>query len=151
MWICIVFAVINSLLFGWRLVNETAQRTELIITSPSDLEYVDQTITVQGTSQEIPLDQKIWVVVLVYKVGRYYPQNDPAEIEANNQWASIIYIGTPGDSSEKFDILAVTVDSNAQKEFNNYLINAKGKSDWAGLSKLPEGTVIYDRVTVMRN
>ena len=124
--------------------------TGLKITQPIEGGKVDQTEMVKGTSQRIPDGHVIWVVLFVQKVGRYYPQNQPADIQANGDWASVTYIGVPKDVGLKFDILAVSADKEGQNALNRYLVNARDRSDYAGLERLPNGVAIYDRVSVTR-
>jgi len=149
MWVCMAIAIINSAYFGWRLLRPSPT-TDVSITYPINQARVDHTETVRGTSQELPAGQVIWVVVFAQKVGRYYPQNRPADIEAGDNWSSIVYIGIPDDTGNRFDIIAVVASTEAQDAFNAYLADAGDQSDWPGLEALPEGAVIYDRITVTR-
>lgn len=149
MWFCIVIALLNTAILGFRLFSSSPS-TEITITYPSNLSRVEQTETVRGSVQGLLRGQKIWSIVFVQEVARYYPQNQPANLEASNKWSSLVYIGVPNDTDKKFDILAVVVDVNAQDAFNTYLSEAKDKSDWIGMESLPEGAMIYDRITVTR-
>jgi hypothetical protein len=149
MWICIVVAVMNSGLLGWRWLRP-GPTTDVTITYPINQARVDQTETVRGTSQGLSAEQVIWVVVFVQEVGRYYPQNRPADMEAGDNWSSIVYIGIPADTGKRFDILAVVANEEAQDAFTVYLADARDRSDWPGLESLPAGAVIYDRITVTR-
>lgn len=149
MWTCIVIAVVNTGILGWRLFSPPPS-TEVAITYPINLARVDQTEVVRGTFQGLPTGKTIWIVLLIPEVGRYYPQNRPADLEAANRWSSLVYIGVPSDTGKRFDILAVVADTGAQNAFNAYLADARDRSDWAGMEALPEGAVIYDRITVTR-
>lgn len=111
---------------------------------------VDPAQMVRGTSQAVPDGQAIWVVLFVQKVGRYFPPNQAADVQPNGGWASMTYIGVPSDVGLKFDLIAVLVDKQGQDAFNKYLVNAKNKSDYAGLEQLPNGATVYDRVSVTR-
>jgi hypothetical protein len=146
---CILIAVANTGLLAWRfLVPEPS--TEVEISYPYNQSQVERTETIRGTSQAIPDGSVIWVVAIPQQVGRYYPQNYPADVEAQGNWSSITYIGIEGDGGKKFDILAVVADRTAQDAFNAYLADARDKSDWPGLEKLPEGATVYARITVTR-
>jgi hypothetical protein len=149
MWACVAIAVINTGLLAWRLLYP-GPATNVTITYPINLARVDQTETVRGTVHGLLGEQVVWVVVFAQGVGRYYPQNRPADIEADNKWSSIVYIGVPADTDKRFDILAVVVDSEAQNAFDAYLADARDRNDWAGLEALPAGAVIHDRITVTR-
>lgn len=125
---------------------------EAAITYPDDGATVEIREMVRGTSQNIPERQVIWIVVYSQVAGRYYPQNYPADVQANGDWSSLAFIGIKEDSGKKFkfDIIAVLADEKAQDTFNDYLIQAKDKEKWEGLERLPEGALIYDRITVTR-
>lgn len=83
-------------------------------------------------------------------MGRFYPQNRPVDVEAGANWSSVVYLGVAADVGARFDILAVVANAEAQQAFDAYLAEARDKSDWSGLTALPEGAVIHDRITVVR-
>jgi len=120
------------------------------ITQPINGDKIDQKEVVKGTSQKVPSEQKIWVVIFIHKVVRYYPQNNPADIQANGDWASVTYFGIQSDVGLKFDILAVTADKSVQDAFNKYLKEARDKNSYPGLEQLPKEAIIQDRITVVR-
>ena len=127
-----------------------APTTSVKITQPAEGTKVEQTEMVKGTSQRIPSEQVIWVVVFVHKVGRYYPQNNPADVQPSGDWASVTYIGVQADVGLKFDLIAVLADKEAQSAFNKYLVDARDKNNYIGLQQLPNGATIYDRVSTTR-
>ncbi|MBN1979568.1 MAG: hypothetical protein JW918_19400 [Anaerolineae bacterium] len=149
MWACILIAVVNTGFLGWRFLVP-GPGTEVEISYPRNQAQVEQTEVVRGTSRAIPDGDVIWVVVLSQEAGRYYPQNYAAEVEAKGNWSSITYVGVEGDEGRKFDILAIVADKAAQDAFSAYLADARDKSDWPGLDKLPEGATVYSRITVTR-
>ena len=136
---------------GWRYWRPT---TEVEITYPDNGATVETREMVRGTSQKIPEGQAIWImeypITPQYLIGRYYPQDNPADVQANGDWVSLTYIGIDEDVNCKFDIIAVLVDKRAQDAFNAYLTESEYKKTWPGLERLPEGVTIYDRITVMR-
>jgi S-formylglutathione hydrolase FrmB len=93
---------------------------------------------------------RFWVVIYSHKVGRFYPQNQPAEIQVRGQWYSRVYFGVPADSGQDFDVLAVVPDVDAQDELRAYLADNRDRPDAPGFEALPAGAVIYDRLTVTR-
>lgn len=149
MWLCIIIAVFNSAILGWRLFSPTPT-TKVAINYPANLSLTDQSETVQGTVEGLLPGEVIWVVIFVQDVGKYYPQNQPAVIEAGGKWSSLAYIGQPDDSGKRFDIIVVVANQEAENALNVYLANARDRSDWSGLGNLPAGATIYDRVTVTR-
>lgn len=105
---------------------------------------------VKGTSQNIPKEYAIWIVIYSHEVSRYHPQDYPADVQANGDWSSSAFIGIGIDVGKKFDIIAVLAGKEAQNAFNDYLEECKEKKSWPGLERLHEGAVIYDRITVIR-
>jgi len=124
--------------------------TDAKITQPTDGARIEQTETVKGTSQIVPNGSVIWIVVFLPTVGRYYPQNYPADVQANCDWSSVVYLGQAGESGLKADIIAVVADKNAQDAFNTYLKDARDKNAFPGLERIPEGATIYHRISVAR-
>ncbi len=149
MWTCIAIALINTGILGFRLFRPPAP-TEVVINYPINLAQANQTEVVRGTFEGLPEGKVIWVVLFIPDVGRYYPQNRPADLEAGNKWSSLAYLGIPSDTGKRFDILAVVADSEAQNAFNAYLAEARDRNNWAGLETLPPGAVIHARITVTR-
>lgn len=124
--------------------------TEVIISQPLNQAKVDQTDMVKGNSQNIPVGSVIWIVVFLPATGRYYPQNLPADVQANGVWSSVIHVGQLGESGLKADLIAVLADESAQDSFNAYLADARDKNDFSGLELLPVGVTIYHRISVVR-
>ena len=145
--VCLILLVANLGVFGWRYCGPT---TEVEITYPYNDDTVKIREMVQGTSQKIPEGQAIWIMVYSHVVGRYYPQDNPADVQANGDWTSLTSIGIEEDVNRKFDIIAVLADKRAQDAFNAYLTKAKDTNTWPGLERLLEGVTIYDRITVTR-
>lgn len=143
--ICLILLAGNLGTFGLRYWGPT---TAVKITYPYDGATVEIRETVRGTSQKIPEGQAIWIVVYSHVVDRYYPQNNPADVQANGDWTSLTYIGIEEDVNRKFDIIAVLADKRAQDAFNAYLKQAKDTQTWSGLGRLLEGVTIYDRIIV---
>ncbi len=124
--------------------------TMVRITYPSEGSEVERKVTVRGTSQNIPEGQVIWVVIYVHDVRRYFPQDLPADVQVNGDWVSPVIIGIDEDLGKEFDIIVVLVDQKAQDAFNDYLKDWGGKYPSPGLERLPEGALIYQRITVTR-
>ncbi len=106
--------------------------------------------TVKGASQAIPSGSLVWVVVFLPSVGRYYPQNFSVDMQANGEWSSVVYIGQEGDVGLRADIIVVIADNNAQGAIQAYLQNARDAKNFAGMERIPDGAMIYDRMTVER-
>jgi hypothetical protein len=134
---------------GWRSWdNSTA---EVRITEPTAGNTVEMREVVKGASRKIPAGRVIWVVIYSQAVGRYYyPQDNPADVQANGGWASPGYIGIYQDTGKKFDVIAMLANKETQDEIKAYLAKARENHLWPGLERIPGSAVIYDRVTVVR-
>lgn len=124
--------------------------SKIIITHPLDGTSVDIQQTIRGTYEGIPEGYSIWVLVYPHNAGLFYPQGKPAIMQENNEWSSDAYIGTPDDTGNKFDIVAVLSDKKARDSFIAYSMEEKEKKSWQGLESLPEGTKLLHRITVIR-
>lgn len=124
--------------------------TEIKITTPTEGEKIDQIETIKGSSQGIPKGSVAWIVVFLPATGRYYPQNHPADVQANGDWSSVAYVGQTGESGLKADIIAVLANKATQDAIKNYLKDAIDKNDFPGLERLPKEATIYHRISVSR-
>lgn len=147
-WASVFLLIANFVVLGWRSWDNST--TEVKITEPTAGSPIELREVVKGTSRKIPAGQIIWVVIYSQAVGRYYPQNDPADVQANGAWASLCYLGVDQDAGKKFDIIVVLANKEAQDAFKAYLTKARDQKTWPGLEKIPDPGVIYDRVTVVR-
>lgn len=156
MYVCIIVLVaILGLIAYDRFIKPKlpiSPPTKVKITYPNDGDVVKIKVTIKGTSQRVPNEHKIWVVIYPHDdVYRYYPQSDSAKIQEDGEWSSSSYIGVEEDKGREFDIIAVLFDKKAQDTFNDYLTQAEKEKTYPGLEKLPEGSTIYDRITVTRD
>ena len=139
---------VHSCNFQLTVQSENPQPTIQII-SPNNGDGVDISINVQGTSQNIPTGQVIWVIV--HQGSLYYPMPNPAIIQNNGEWSSATIIGGKSDTGKQFDIYVVLANQTAQDQFNTYNTNSKIQGIYPGTDKLPVGAVSYCEITVIRN
>jgi len=136
--------------------NANANRTTPTPSAPVRITYpekdavVEQGETVSGKYENIPDVQKLWVVIYIPKVNRYYPQAEPADLQADGTWSSPATFGGPGDSGLKFEAIAVLADTSAQKAFTDYLATSKARKSYIGMEGLPGGARRQHSVTVTR-
>lgn len=123
---------------------------QIEIRTPLEREKVEMITSVSGTSQNVPKDSVIWVVVFLPVVQRYFPMNDPAVLQVSGEWTSQAYVGQQGESGLEADILVVLADRDAQDAFNAYLTEAISMNNFPGMKRLPESAQLFDRVTVTR-
>lgn len=147
-WISLsVFILLIALILWQPWVDKT---TEIKITNIAEGDSVIIDVMVKGTSKYIPKDHKIWMVIFSHPVNRFYPQNEPADMHVNGNWSSRCYIGIKEDVEKRFDLLAILVDKDIQKNFMEYIKEAKDKEDWSGLEEIPDNAKVYQRITVIR-
>ena len=99
MWI-IIFFIVQA--FG-------DARAEIVITTPSDNNYVEERPIVRGT---INPSAPVWVIVHPVKTSNYWVQ--PISTVNGTNWSAQIYIGRPGsiDVGKHFEIKAFSVANN---------------------------------------
>jgi hypothetical protein len=131
-------------------LTQTPVITDVKIIQPISGAKVDQTVTINGTSQNIPDGSAIWVVIYLPAVRRFFPQNLPAVMMVNGNWSSVISIGQVNEPGLMASVMAVLADKSTQDSFNLYLQEAINKNDYPGLEKLPAGALIYQEINVER-
>lgn len=122
----------------------------LEITDPSHFSYVELKQIVRGTSQNIPKEQKISVIIYCHEIGCYYPQLDPIHVHENGEWSTFTCIGLEEDADKRFDIIVALADKKAQDALDEYAKKCEETKSYPGIKELPEGVVEYDRVSVIR-
>jgi hypothetical protein len=130
-----------------------ANAIEVKIISPGNGTIVTKNIELKGMVKANPAGQALWIFVSPLYVNRYYPQDKrdfPIAMKANQFWSTKAVIGSDTDNGLQFSIFAVVTDEKANKEILDYLDKFKTSASWPGLEKLPDGAVIYDKITVTR-
>ncbi len=120
------------------------------ITSPSDNGAAEYMQAVRGTSDHIPDDRTLWLVIVPHANNRYYPANKPADMQVSGEWTSLAYVGLPETTGESFDVIAILLDEQSKADFEDYIDWCKANNSWSGYEALPDGTQEYDRITVTR-
>ncbi|WP_321416475.1 hypothetical protein [uncultured Methanomethylovorans sp.] len=112
----------------------------------SDKAYMNENIT--GTATNIPDGYKLWVLVYPKTAQKYYPQYDSIKIQ-DGKWSVPIRIGNENNTGEKFDIVAVLANQNANEIFESYKSYCD-TGNCPGMIGIPEGAEIYDTFEVTR-
>jgi hypothetical protein len=143
---------IASALYGIRTVrslrSDIDSKLSVAITSPREGQQVVREILVEGSSKNLSTEQTIWVAIIPEDKALYYPQNGPANVQADGSWISpSVFLGDQSDVGiKRFEILALVADQRAQQQLAAYL----GEEKFPGLVELPQGTIVVDRITVLR-
>lgn len=127
----------------------TPPPAEITITYPSALPKVNITETIHGTAKNISEGQQFWIAVYPQTAFKYYPQN-PVNIQSDGSWDVPAQFGGENNVGEKFDIVAVLADKNAQTELNKYMDASEKAVFWPGMRELPNGTTKITNLTVIR-
>lgn len=122
-------------------------QAEINITYPPDSSKVQMGETIKGTAANIPEGQQLWIVTRWY--DNYYPQNY-VDIQSDGSWELPVQIGEGDSHGDYYDIMAVLADKNAQNEFNNYLNTFEKTGVFPEMRKLPDGSMVKVKVTVVR-
>ena len=97
--------------------------TDVTITFPSNNSEVEHVVFVEGTSQKIPSDQEICVIVYepFFENGNYFPMPKGVTVDQNGDWVAETTIGEDANIGEDFHIIAVLADQNARTLLMNTL------------------------------
>jgi hypothetical protein len=131
-------------------VVEPASSASVRITYPAAGAVVEEEEVVQGTSGPIPPADSLWVVVFIPSVARYFPQDNPVDMQAGGGWNALTRLGVKSDAGMRFQVLIVAADARARAAFRQYLAAGAQAQSWVGMQRLPEGAVEHHRVTVTR-
>jgi hypothetical protein len=117
-------------------------RQTLAISYPESYAKVGPTETISGTSYHLPPGQDAWVIVYSPSDGLYFPNAFKAHIDADGIWAARkTMIGGTQDGGKPFEIIAALVDAQGGQSL---------AADTEGVSDLPDGVKIYQRINVIR-
>jgi hypothetical protein len=144
MWLGIVGMALDLGWLGGYWLAEAGR--PIHITSPVNDQVVNLRQQLQGTYTAIPSGRTLWVFVAPFRTSTYFPQPNPAIIQPDGNWSSLTFVGSAGDAGQVFDIFLVLVDQQGQQVINKYLAAHTPN----GLSGLPPGSVIVDKVSVWR-
>lgn len=115
------------------------------ITDPADDSTVPSEVLMEGTASNLDEGTVLWSVVHIG--GLFWPQREALLID--EEWSAQAFIGAGSeDSGKKFDLLAVSVDSDGTKIFTDWLDEGERTDNYPGFSTLPPNSRIGDRITV---
>lgn len=117
-------------------------KTSVAITYPTNNSQVNISEWVSGTSQNVPSDQKLWI--LVHEGNLYFPTIDRVQINTDGTWKYNLTIGQTGDTGKSFDIITVLADSSAQSAVQSWY-----QQPYDLTNPFP-GMTQYNNVTVTR-
>jgi hypothetical protein len=112
------------------------------ITSPVNNTDVGIVEWVNGTSQNMPYGQELWLVVR--EGSLYFPMFDSVQRNVDGTWAYNTTIGKSDDAGKSFDVIVVLADSSVQEIFQTWY---KQPYD---LKSLPAEMIKSSIVTVTR-
>nr|VFJ62883.1 MAG: Formylglycine-generating enzyme, required for sulfatase activity, contains SUMF1/FGE domain [Candidatus Kentron sp. FW] len=127
------------------------------ITSLKGNERVTTPEHLKGECENVPEGTYLWILARPKFAQNYHPQSNqpdsgPISNGCDGTWEGITHLGASvrGDINRKFEILLVGTDIKGSDIMQNYLKKASRTNRWVGIGQLPEGTTIYQKLTVIR-
>nr|VFJ64126.1 MAG: Sulfatase-modifying factor enzyme 1 [Candidatus Kentron sp. FW] len=127
------------------------------ITSLKGNERVTTPEHLKGKCKNVPEGTYLWILARPKFAQNYHPQSNqsdsgPISNGCNGTWEGITHLGASvrNDINRKFEILLVGTDIKGSDIMQNYLKKANRTNRWVGIGQLPEGTTIYQKLTVIR-
>jgi hypothetical protein len=147
-----------SLLYADRVDRiPNVDRGSASITSLKDGEKVTTPEYIEGICNNISEGIYLWIIVRPILTQNYHPQSSQADSGpisngCDGFWEGVAYIGESRERNinEQFEILLAGANRKGSIEMQNYLIKANQTHRWSGISKLPQGTKIFQKITVIR-
>jgi hypothetical protein len=147
----IVLFITTGALVGFLLgsaVRSLVFPAQVVILSPRDHSQIpcavaECPVMVEGTVNGLREGQAVWVLVFpLVNNSFYYPQPGPVAVDVNGHWTSPAIIGIyTADKGIRFDIYVVIADKDAQS-----VLSTRERQ-----SRVPDGAVIYQRISVTRD
>lgn len=141
------------------LSQQKAPQTNLLsnvtIDYPPDNFIVNNRTNISGTVENIPNGYTLWICVYSYEnknsnqISKYYPLGNPP-IHRDKWNLENREIGDNNDCDNKFDIIGVNANAQANEEFLRYINNSKNSNTSEGMTELPNGSSIKATITVTR-
>lgn len=117
------------------------------IVYPSDGGNAGPTEPMSGTA---PQGQTLRMVLFIPSIGKYYPQEVPVTVNKDGSWYYRCTIGGDQDNGKQFEVQLVTADASANQAFDTYIATSKAKNSFDGISALPAGATVANKVDVTR-
>ncbi len=111
---------------------------ELIITTPHSGDDVGSTIRIEGTSISIN-DKHLWVFLQREGLQVWWPQGGEIMVKSNGSWRQGAFVGSSKDIGFDFNITALWVDNNVNRELKDYIAETSVSGNYYGIP-LPEGS-----------
>ena len=127
----------------------TSAEVDIRIIHPSDSAMVNLIETIFGTANNIPEGKYPWILINPANSSKYYPQK-PINIRDDGRWSLPVQFGGEEHLGQKFDIIAILADQEANKEITNYINEGNRTDSWPGIDKIPAGAIVVDKITVTR-
>ncbi len=120
------------------------------ISYPLNMSEIEWDLTINGMSQNVSNNQRLWIVLFIPLVQRYYPQQGPVAINETGNWEAHAFVGQPAQAGLKVDILVIIAHAKTSEKINETFERWVRKNDFKGCGQLPKGVTIADRISVIR-
>jgi hypothetical protein len=98
-------------------LTPTPSPPSVLITAPTDGSQVSMLTTVQGTAQNIPKDEELWLFIVPSNQASYFPQPGPIKI-SGGEWSIGAHFGGVSDVGLRFTLIPVLINQSDQEAHN---------------------------------
>lgn len=109
----------------------------VIITSPKSGEEVGATVKVEGNSKVFE-GKFLWVFAHREGLTVWWPQGGTIKVKEDGSWRQGIFLGGSQDIGFDFEIRAIWVDDNTNRNLSDYLAKGEKTGHFPGIP-LPDG------------
>src|SRR5260370_3661664 len=114
--------ILTGITSGTQSSIATPSHPSVLITAPMDGSQVSILTPVQGTAQNIPKDEELWLFIAPFNQTTYFPQHGPIKI-LDEKWSTAASFGGANDVGLKFRLIPVLSNQNdieAHKKIAEY-------------------------------
>src|SRR5260370_28189283 len=101
--------ILTGITSGTQSSIATPSHPSVLITAPMDGSQVSILTPVQGTAQNIPKDEELWLFIAPFNQTTYFPQHGPIKI-LDEKWSTAASFGGANDVGLKFRLIPVLIN-----------------------------------------
>ena len=118
----------------------------ITIATPANNAPVNMYEWISGTSQNIPADRHLWIII---RVDEKYFAHEVLTINANGRWEHDTQIGQENEGGKRFDVMVVLANSSAHTTLRDWR-DKQNTAQQYDLTSLPVGVTQYSAISVTR-
>lgn len=145
LYIGVALLLVNLSILFWRIGRSNSTRIK--ITKPKNNADVQMYCNIEGTSNNIPENKKIWIIIYSHSDRKYFPLHNSVNAIIKGDWyMNNVTIGTTTDVNNCFDIMAYLLDEDEIKVLKSDI----SKPEYGGHNQIPLGFNLFHKITVIR-